>query len=172
MDPFWCGAAIVTVLVCSCALADLRRGRIPNALTLGALALGIAVHGSVPGTGGGVVFALAGAAAGGGLFIVPFALGGMGGGDVKLMAAVGAWVGPSAVLWVALFAALAGGALALVHLAWRRSGVCLGRIPADVAALLASGRPASRVSGSRTLPYAPAVALGWFAFLAWRGGPT
>jgi prepilin peptidase CpaA len=43
-----------------------------------------------------------------------FLLGGMGAGDVKLLAGLGAWMGPVAVLWVALYASLAGGALAVV----------------------------------------------------------
>jgi prepilin peptidase CpaA len=48
------------------------------------------------------------------VFFPFFALGGMGGGDVKLMAALGAWVGWQAIVWTALYGAVAGGALALV----------------------------------------------------------
>ena len=47
------------------------------------------------------------------LFFPVFALGGMGAGDVKLLAAFGAWLGPWGVLWTALLAALAGGVMAL-----------------------------------------------------------
>ncbi len=43
-----------------------------------------------------------------------FALRGMGAGDVKLLAAVGAWLGPSQVAIVALAASLAGGVIAIV----------------------------------------------------------
>jgi prepilin peptidase CpaA len=43
-----------------------------------------------------------------------FLLRGMGAGDVKLLGAVGAWLGPGGALWSALFAVLAGGVLALV----------------------------------------------------------
>jgi hypothetical protein len=46
-------------------------------------------------------------------FIVPFALGGLGGGDVKLLAAIGAWLGPAGAFWVALYAGVAGGVMAL-----------------------------------------------------------
>ncbi len=38
----------------------------------------------------------------------------MGGGDVKLLAALGAWVGPGTALWIALYAAVAGGVFAIV----------------------------------------------------------
>src|SRR5437763_974094 len=48
------------------------------------------------------------------LFFPFFALGGMGAGDVKLLAALGAWLGPVESLWVAMFAAMAGGVLGLI----------------------------------------------------------
>ena len=47
------------------------------------------------------------------IFFVPFALGGLGGGDVKLLGAIGAWLGPVNVLWVGLYAGVAGGVLAI-----------------------------------------------------------
>ncbi len=47
------------------------------------------------------------------IFFVPFALRGLGGGDVKLLAALGAWVGPTDVIWVALYTGVAGGLLAI-----------------------------------------------------------
>ena len=91
---------------------DIRTRRIPNALTFGAAAAGFGYH-----TVTGGLSALGGSAAGwlvGVLmFFVPFVLRGLGGGDVKLLAALGAWVGPTDVMWVALYAGVAGGLLAL-----------------------------------------------------------
>ncbi len=46
--------------------------------------------------------------------MLPFALGGLGGGDVKLLAALGAWLGPGDVLWLSLYTGVAGGVMALV----------------------------------------------------------
>jgi prepilin peptidase CpaA len=47
-------------------------------------------------------------------FFLPFfALGGMGAGDVKLLAALGAWLGPTQAVWLALFSLIAGGVLGL-----------------------------------------------------------
>jgi len=48
------------------------------------------------------------------LFFPLFALGGMGAGDVKLLAAIGAWLGPAGAVWTGLFGAVAGGIMALV----------------------------------------------------------
>ena len=47
------------------------------------------------------------------IFFVPFALGGLGAGDVKLLGAIGAWLGPMNALWVGLYAGAAGGVLAI-----------------------------------------------------------
>ena len=54
------------------------------------------------------------------LFLPLFALRAMGGGDVKLLAAFGAWLGPVLVFWVAVYGAIAGGVLALLLVLWRR----------------------------------------------------
>ncbi len=89
---------------------DLRTRRIPNILTLGAAALALAFH-AIGGGLGGFGTSVAGWLVGGALLVPLFWLGGMGGGDVKLLAALGAWVGPGAVFWVALCSAIAGGAL-------------------------------------------------------------
>ena len=47
------------------------------------------------------------------LFTPLFAVGGMGGGDVKLLAALGAWLGPWETFWLAMYAGIAGGVLGL-----------------------------------------------------------
>ena len=48
------------------------------------------------------------------VFLLPFALGGMGAGDVKLVAALGAWLGPMDTVWLGMYTALAGGVAALL----------------------------------------------------------
>ena len=94
-------------------MCDMRTSRIPNLLTFGAAAAALAYlflsHGwSVLAEAG------EGWAVGVLLFAPLFALGGLGAGDVKLLGAMGAWLGPQEVLWVALYASMAGGVLALV----------------------------------------------------------
>jgi prepilin peptidase CpaA len=75
---------------------------------------------------------------------VPFALGGMGGGDVKLMGALGAWLGAGTALWVALYTGLAGGVLAIAVAAFKGY---LGRAFGNIWLLLAHWR----VSGLQPL---------------------
>src|SRR5436190_21222357 len=105
---------IIALLVgFTACVTDVKNLRIPNVLTFGAAVLGTAFQVATDGTGG-LVQALAGCAVGLAAFVVPFALGGLGGGDVKLLAALGAWAGPQDAVWIALYSGVAGGILAIV----------------------------------------------------------
>ncbi len=103
--------SIVCVASIACAI-DLRERRIPNWLTFGAALAGIAyqlyMHGMEGFWAGG-----AGWLVGIAVFFAPFALGGLGAGDVKLVAALGAWLGPVEIVWLALYTAIAGAVLAI-----------------------------------------------------------
>ena len=102
----------LTIAVIAC-VTDVRTRRIPNLLTFGAAALGVVFHGV---TGGlqGLQTAVFGWLVGTAMFLPFFLLGGMGGGDVKLLAALGAWMGPGDAFWLAIYASIAGGVLAVV----------------------------------------------------------
>ena len=139
--------AIHLVGVCIAAVAcciDVREHRIPNSLTFGAAAAGIIFH-TVVGGGDGLTGALLGWLTGAAIFFLPFALGGLGAGDVKLIAALGAWfVWPDA-LWLGLFTGIAGGVIA-VAVALSRG--YLRRALENIALLLMHWR----VAGLRALP--------------------
>jgi prepilin peptidase CpaA len=109
-------AASLLIAALAC-ITDLRQRRIPNALTLGAALVAIIFHGFTAGWTG-LTFAAAGWVVGLLLFLPLFALRGIGGGDVKLLAALGAWLGPGLVVWLALWSAVVGGVFALVVSAW------------------------------------------------------
>jgi prepilin peptidase CpaA len=91
---------------------DLRTRRIPQALTLGGAAAGLAFHLFTGGVQGGLA-SFAGWFIGIAVFFAPFALGGLGAGDVKLLGALGAWLGTTNVIWLALYTGVAGGVMAL-----------------------------------------------------------
>jgi prepilin peptidase CpaA len=102
-------ALILGGVACVC---DLRTRRIPNVLTFGGAALAIVY--SLYATGvAGLVTSVGGWLMAAALFMPMFALGGMGAGDVKLAACLGAWLGPMAALFVALYSAIAGGVMAV-----------------------------------------------------------
>ena len=128
--PF--AALSVAVVACVC---DLRSRRIPNVLTFGAAAAAFAYHLTTGGVGALGQSAL-GWLVGVLVFIVPFALGGLGGGDVKLVAALGAWIGwadgsfmAGGVIWLALYTAIAGGVMAIaVSMAYGYSRIAFRNI--------------------------------------------
>jgi prepilin peptidase CpaA len=105
-------ALAALVLSMAACVTDLRSRRIPNVLTFGGAAAALAFHLIV---GGPQAFlqALLGWTLGAAIFFPPFALGGLGGGDIKLLAALGAWLGPLAALWLAIYTSLAGAVMAL-----------------------------------------------------------
>ena len=103
-------AVALAVLAC---ITDVRSRRIPNVLTFGAAIAAVALHGFAAGTSG-FVFSATGWLVGTALFFPFFALGGLGGGDVKLLGAIGAFVGVPLVVFVGLYAAIAGGVLAVI----------------------------------------------------------
>ncbi|MET0211871.1 MAG: A24 family peptidase [Vicinamibacterales bacterium] len=105
--------SVVVALVALACMTDIRTRRIPNVLTFGATIAALVFHGSTAGTSG-LATSVGGWMVGAALFLPVFALRGMGAGDVKLLAAVGAWLGPLPVAWVALVTAIAGGAVGLV----------------------------------------------------------
>jgi prepilin peptidase CpaA len=143
---------IAVALGLAAVITDLRRREIPNWIPVAALIGGIACQVVEKGWLG-LGSALLGAVTGFAVFLVFYLLGGMGGGDVKLMAGFGALLGAGRLLEAALWTAGIGGLMALLVLgtSWvlaklrRRDG--------------ASALP-------RAIPYAPAIVCGvWVALI-------
>jgi prepilin peptidase CpaA len=104
---------------------DLKWRKIPNWLTLTTLGMGLVGH-AVSGLWN-ELDALGGCLTGFALLAIPFLTGGIGGGDVKLLMALGALLGTVRVFWVFLYAGIAGGLFSLLYLIYRLgfSGACL-----------------------------------------------
>ncbi|MBU1247369.1 MAG: prepilin peptidase [Proteobacteria bacterium] len=107
------GAALLVAVY-----TDIREQRIHNWLTFSVAIVGIAFHGLTEGVDG-LSFAFSGLGLGLAVMILPYLLGFMGGGDVKLMAAIGACLGASDIFTAFLFTSFAGGAYALGVLLFR-----------------------------------------------------
>jgi prepilin peptidase CpaA len=106
-------SVIVLSVAAAACVTDLRSRRIPNVLTFGA-AIAALVFAGVTGGWSALFLACGGWIVGAAIFFLPFALGGLGGGDVKLLAALGAWLGPHDALWLGLYTGTVGGIAALV----------------------------------------------------------
>src|SRR4030065_1999811 len=99
------------------AWGDLRTRRIPNYLTLGTAVAGLAYNfmsQGLPGLVSGILGMLLGFA----FLILPYLWGGMGAGDVKALAALGAWLGPAGTGFLFCYMGIAGGLMALGVLVW------------------------------------------------------
>jgi prepilin peptidase CpaA len=153
--------------------SDLRFHRIPNWLTLPALLAALLVSPWMGATSGPLE-AMAGATLGFALLVGPYALGGMGAGDVKALMVLGAWLGPVMALGAALWAVIAGGVFGLLMLALRGELVAYaqrwGRMLVSLLTLrrVSYEPPAAESIAAGGIPFAAAIAVGLAA--QWYGG--
>lgn len=114
---------VLLLLLFFAAYSDYRSHRIPNALVLAGLLFGMLYNLIVPAFPGTTrLLPLWGLMTGLLMFLPMYALGIMGAGDVKLMAMVGAFLGPGETLQAVLASLIAGGILALVHVIGKGTG--------------------------------------------------
>jgi prepilin peptidase CpaA len=154
--PLLLGAAALTVVGCA-ALQDVRERLIANRYSIVLLLLAALQHAATAPSptawlmATGQTLAVAGA-----LFLVGFLLwrmGGLGGGDVKLLVAAAFFVGPDGIIVLLVGTVLAGGVLALVHLA-------VGAMLPAVTGLVAHSALPASAGGRRSIPYGVAIATG------------
>jgi prepilin peptidase CpaA len=155
---------------------DLRRRKIPNVLTVPSLALAIAFHACFDGWEG-LKCALAGFGLGFGTLLVLWLVGGGGAGDVKLMGALGAWLGWRLTLYVLIgsTAIVAVGSVALLLIegilqAW---GVAHGQAAGESGVSGSNGRgKAASIEKwrerRRIMPYALPVGLATWLIMVWQ----
>lgn len=158
---------LFTAILILAALFDIRHRKIPNLITLPAMLAGLVFHFS---TGGleGLFFSLKGLGLGFALLIPFYAGGGMGAGDVKLMSAVGAFVGTLQVLKIFLLAAFTGAAYALVLMTARGTVltelrfvmILLGQTVSGGGLRALKTQVNTREDMQYTVPYGLAIAIG------------
>jgi prepilin peptidase CpaA len=165
-----------TVIVVAVAtITDLRSRRIPNWLVFPFMLGGIVVSfGPASWQGISIGQSLEGLGLGALLFGILAWMGGMGMGDVKLCAAIGAWVGPKQLIMALVMTGVVGGIMAI---GWATAGGFLGELFTGTGNLLFGWRkrgmqtdPELTLSNPKAhkMPYAPAIAIGallsFFAF--------
>lgn len=161
----------VTLLAVAAASTDIATRRIPNRLVLLGLAGALAAQCLLHGVAGGALGWLAGAATGFGLLLPFYLLRGMAAGDVKLMLAIGAWVGAEMTFYIVLATFLAGGIGAIAYALLRGR---MRQMWANVRALIARRSPGAsaeaaggpvEIASVGTLPYGVAIAAGTLGML-------
>ena len=148
---------VLPFLLAFACYGEIKSRRIPNWLTLGGIALGIGAAAIENGLEGLTDSAL-GLAIAGGLFLPFCLLGVVGGGDMKLMAAVGAITGWPMVLRVLCDTCIAGGLIAVAIMAW--NGVLLTTLANVFRLMVGMQRRSKGLRNPPMVPYALAITLG------------
>jgi prepilin peptidase CpaA len=169
LDP---SAVGLVFLVAVAAAFDVGTHRIPNYVTVTGVLVALGLRGA--GSGAMLLAGLAGALMAFAVSFSIYILGGLGGGDVKLLTAVGAFLGPRRLVTALLATALVGGIMALVQIIRRRA---LKRTIAGVGGLIRGfwlrwfsggsiqATPTLDTPGAITVPYGLAIAIGAVAGL-------
>jgi prepilin peptidase CpaA len=167
---------IVTITLIVAAVIDGYKLKVPNWLTFPFILSGLVV-GAVTGGWSGFGFALLGMIVGLALLLPAYAIGGMGAGDVKLLAGVGAWIGTMDTLYAFCVSAVVGGVIAILMVLYRRAWskhyyqfltiwneMVTIRDPEQLATIAAE-----RKSTMLLLPYGIPIAIGTIAYFAFMG---
>jgi prepilin peptidase CpaA len=173
--PIW----LVTITLVVAAVIDGIKLKVPNWITFPMILSGWVYSVGFSAYAGweGLVWSLIGTAVGLALLLPAYAIGGMGAGDVKLMAGVGAWVWGTTTFYAFCVSAIVGGILAVGMVLFRRSWVkhqfqfwmiwneiLTVRDPEKLSAIAAE-----RKSTMLLLPYGIPIAIGTIAYFAWMG---
>jgi prepilin peptidase CpaA len=170
--------AVIGTGVLVAAVTDLWNFKVHNLLTMPLLASGLLYHAMVAGLSG-LGMSLLGAVFGFLVLFTFYLMGGIGGGDVKLMAAIGAWLGLPLTFYVFIGSSLAAGAYAVVlivaHGQWNRTWLNIRiawyRVRAVGRRLGGEDRVEAEVQGSERrkncIPFAAMTAIGMFGTLVW-----
>ncbi|NQT13444.1 MAG: prepilin peptidase [Planctomycetes bacterium] len=179
MPQYWLVIAVcwlVTVTLVVAALIDGYKLKVPNWLTFPMIISGWVASAIFFGWAG-LGWSLMGTAVGLGLLLPAYAIGGMGAGDVKLLAGVGAWVGVSNTFWAFAVSVVVGAIIALAMVVYRRAWrhhqnqflgilteILVVRDPNQLATMAAQ-----RKSSMLLLPYGIPIAIGSIAYFGWWG---
>ncbi|MEN6457325.1 MAG: A24 family peptidase [Thermoguttaceae bacterium] len=170
--PVWLLSGVLVLA----AVIDGWQLRVPNWITLPLVvsgwAYGVACFGWE-----GLLWSLFGTIVGLMLLLPAYAIGGMGAGDVKLLAGVGAWIGSTDTLYAFCVSAIVGGVIAVLMVPWRRQWrhhvaqfwgitqeILIIKNP-NALSEIAAGRKSSML----LLPYGIPIAIGSIAYFAWAG---
>lgn len=146
---------IAVIVGLAASAEDLLHRRISNWTPAAALTAGLLLH-TMQGGWRGALAALAGAASGFAVFLIFYLMGGMGGGDVKLMAGFGSVLGAGRLWEAALWTAAVGGLAAAAVIAWNAARKWFRRGEGTLGS----------ATRAESIPYAPAITIGaWLALI-------
>ena len=169
----------VTITLVVAAVIDGLKLKVPNWITYPMILSGWIYSTALSPYAGwdGLCYSLLGTAVGLALLLPAYAIGGMGAGDVKLLAGVGAWMWPSVTFYAFAISAVVGGVIAVGMIAWTRSWdkhrdqfwlilneIATVKDPEKLSEIAAERKPRMFL-----LPYGIPIAIGSIAYFAWNG---
>ena len=176
--PYWA----VTVFVIVAAYIDGRQLRVPNKITYPMIFAGwiySMIHYQMAGDGWymGLMWSLIGTAVGLATLLPAYSIGAMGAGDVKMMAAVGAWVYGLATFYAFCVSAIVRAVLAVFMILysgeakkhWNQALFILNEIMTVRNPEKLASMASERKSSMRLLPYGIPLAIGTVSYFAWTG---
>ena len=165
---------ILILLLTAAAVSDYRTHRIPNWLALSGAVFGL-IYNTVlpPFPHAGFFFALGGLGLGLLLFLPLYLLRAMGAGDVKLLAMVGAFLGPKETFYAALASMIVGGVISILYVLARGTALRMWRNLTSLLQLgflgaMSGSAPSLRITPEASagrLPYGVAIAIGTIGYL-------
>jgi prepilin peptidase CpaA len=173
--PIW----FVTITLVVAAVIDGLKLKVPNWITFPMILSGWIYSATLSPYAGweGLMYSLLGTFVGLALLLPAYAIGGMGAGDVKLLAGVGAWVWSTTTLYSFAISAIVGGIIAILMVASRRkwfkhqaqfwmicNEILTVKDPEKLAAIAAERKPSMML-----LPYGIPIAIGTIAYFAIAG---
>jgi prepilin peptidase CpaA len=170
--PIW----LLTAVLIIAAVIDGWKLKVPNWITV-PLIVGGWVYSTVYFGWAGLGWSLLGTCVGLALLLPAYAIGGMGAGDVKLLAGVGAWVWSTTTVYAFCVSAVIGGVIAIAMVLWRRSWhhhfyqfwTIADEIMEIRDPVALSTIAAKRKSSMLLLPYGIPIAIGTIAYFACAG---
>ncbi|MDQ3563689.1 MAG: A24 family peptidase [Pseudomonadota bacterium] len=163
---------VLALVLVIAAYTDLRHQRLPNVLTAGAAVCGFGLQGWYLGLSG-LGIALGGFGVGLIGFLPFYLKGGMGAGDIKLMASAGTFLGAKLSLIAIAYTLIAGMVFGLAYAAWRGGAwsmlqryMATLRFLAVTGTVSHTGPPPGEVAAQR-FPYAVPIAIGTLSALMW-----
>ncbi|MEO1495736.1 MAG: A24 family peptidase [Planctomycetota bacterium] len=173
--PVW----FVTITLIVAAVIDGLQLRVPNWITFPMIASGWVWSATLSPYAGweGLLYSLIGTVVGLALLLPAYAIGGMGAGDVKLMAGIGAWVWGTVTAYAFAVSAVIGGLIAVGMVLYNKQwGKHHGQFWLILNEITAIGNPdelaeiaAERKPRMMLLPYGIPIAIGSIAYFAWAG---
>jgi prepilin peptidase CpaA len=173
--PTW----VVTITLVVAAVIDGLKLKVPNWITFPMIVSGWIYSATLSPYAGweGLWLSLIGTAVGLALLLPAYAVGGMGAGDVKLLAGVGAWMWGTTTLYAFAVSALVGGIIATGMVLWAGAWqkhknqfwailneIATVKDPEKLAEIAAERKPRMFL-----LPYGIPIAIGSIAYFAWTG---